>query len=111
MEGKSSGGHPPKDVELHKNFYSTWETKNGDSCCNDEDCYPTAAEFDSRVGLWKAKRREDGRWLLVPKYVFDPDTDEAWSPDGRPHLCAPPPEPENNGDLETVRCFKPGASI
>lgn len=56
------------------------------SCCNKMDCYPTEARF--RGGKWYALRREDHRWIVVPPAKIELNRD---SPDGRNHLCAPPP--------------------
>lgn len=96
--------HPPQDAEIHDKFYSTWmrpDNRNV-SCCHKLDCYPTEARF--RNGGWLAKRREDGKWLSVPAAKVELDRD---SPDGRNHLCAPPPHNEaiyQNG----VICFIAG---
>lgn len=87
-------GHPPQDMALHEKFYSNWKRHktNGD-CCDNRDCYPTRAVFDEALGLWKAQRREDGKMLIIPRDVYDPDHPELEreSPDGRAHLCAPIP--------------------
>ena len=111
--------HAPEDVTLHHSFYADWKRKSdGGSCCNDGDCYPTVAHYDVASGLWSAKRRDDGKWLRIPKYIFDQTSDTRRSPDGRPHLCAPPPKIERGlDDLGTpphglwsgeVICFTPG---
>lgn len=85
--------HPPEHLLLHEQFYSKWKRhEDGGSCCNKRDCYPTKAVFDESLGLWRARRREDGKMLVIPKSVYDPDNpDEAISPDGQSHLCAPAP--------------------
>lgn len=97
--------HPPADAELHDKFYSTWMRPDlpTSSCCNKMDCYPTEARV--RNGRWQAMRREDGKWLSVPPAKIELNRD---SPDGRNHLCAPPPGREGiyeNG----VICFVAGA--
>jgi hypothetical protein len=100
--------HPPKDSELHDRFYSTWMRPDNRaiSCCNKIDCYPTAARM-TEFGTWQAQRREDGKWLNVPPATVETERD---NPDGRAHLCAPPPDREaayRNG----VICFIAGAGI
>ena len=120
-DGQAAAGatrHAPEDVPLHRSFYADWKRKSdGGSCCNDGDCYPTAAHYDPARAVWYAKRREDGKWLRIPKYVFNQATDTRRSPDGRPHLCAPPPKINIERDLGTPRhglwsgeviCFTPG---
>jgi hypothetical protein len=80
--------HPPEDAGIHTKFYNTWEMPDrpGVSCCHDRDCYPTEAR---KIGdRWEAKRREDGQWLVVPPEKIEVSRD---NPDGRNHLCAPPP--------------------
>ena len=96
--------HPPQDVEAHEKFYSNWMRPDEPnlSCCSQRDCYSTLARF--RNGHWQALRREDGKWLKVPAAKIELNRD---SPDGRNHLCAPPPENEaayENG----VICFIAG---
>jgi hypothetical protein len=105
--------HPFNDLKMHVDFYSDWARKfDGGSCCDNHDCYPTAARFNNEAGLWYARRREDGRWLKVPRYVFDPATDADRSPDGRPHLCALAPHAAPNifyySPSNDVVCFTPG---
>jgi hypothetical protein len=93
--------HPKEDEEIHKRFYNTWMMPDHPtmSCCHDRDCYPTEAR---RIGnRWEAKRREDGRWLVVPSEKVEQNRD---NPDGRNHLCAPPPDQAN----DRVYCFIPG---
>lgn len=88
--------HPPQDRAIHEKFYSNWMMPDNRtvSCCHERDCYPTEAR---KIGpRWEAKRREDGQWLVVPEEKIERDRD---NPDGRNHLCAPPP-PSN-----TVYCF------
>lgn len=95
--------HPPQDVELHEKFYSNWMMPDNPnrSCCNKQDCYPTEARF--RNGQWQARRREDGAWLSVPASKVELNRD---SPDGRNHMCAPPPGRTYGGD--GVFCFIAG---
>ena len=73
------------------------------SCCNDADCYPT--EIKLIDGNIYAKRREDGKYILVPPQKVERNRD---NPDGRNHLCAPPPSVNNSTD--TVYCFAPGGA-
>jgi hypothetical protein len=85
------------EVRAH-DIYTQWRMPDsGTSCCSNHDCYATDAEF--KGGTWFAKRREDGRWLVVPsnKILKNQHTD-----DGKAHLCAPPPSP-----ADIVYCFKP----
>lgn len=81
--------HPAQDVEIHKRFYNSWMMPDDRtrSCCHERDCYPTEARQIG--GRWEARRREDGQWLVVPPEKIEQDRD---NPDGRNHLCAPPPE-------------------
>jgi hypothetical protein len=73
------------------------------SCCNDADCYPTEIEYID--GSIYAKRREDGKYLLVPPEKVERNRD---NPDGRNHLCAPPPNALHPSD--TVYCFALGGA-
>jgi hypothetical protein len=89
--------HPKQDEAIHQKFYNTWMMPDSPtvSCCHDRDCYPTEAR---KIGnRWEAKRREDGQWLVVPPEKIETQRD---NPDGRNHLCAPPP---HYGDR--VYCF------
>jgi hypothetical protein len=97
--------HPPQDQLLHEKFYSTWHMPDHPSvsCCNDADCYPT--EIKSVDGNIYAKRREDGRYIPVPAEKVERNLD---NPDGRNHLCAPPPDGPHPSD--TVFCFTLGGA-
>jgi hypothetical protein len=53
-----------------------------------------------------AKRREDGKFILVPPQKVERNRD---NPDGRNHLCAPPPTASYPPD--TVFCFALGGGI
>jgi hypothetical protein len=100
--------HPPQDEAAHERWYQTWMMPDqpAKSCCNKADCYPTIIKYDGGGRLW-AQRREDGQWLLVPERKIERNRD---NPDGRNHLCAPPPTatyyPPN-----TVFCFSLGGGI
>jgi hypothetical protein len=96
--------HPAADLPLHEKFYSTWYMPDNPkkSCCNKADCYPT--EITYRDGEVFAKRREDGKWLRVPAVKIEARRD---NPDGRNHLCAPPPNASYPPD--TVFCFTLGS--
>jgi len=92
--------HPSEDMALHEKFYSTWHMPDNPalSCCNNADCYPTDIRYvDGRI---YAKRREDGKYILIPPQKVERSRD---NPDGQNHLCAPPPGPSNSSD--TVFCF------
>lgn len=95
--------HPPQDEPLHEKFYSTWYMPDNParSCCNKADCYPTEARF--RNGHWFGRRREDGKWLPIPAAKIERNRD---NPDGRSHMCAPPPTASYPTD--TVFCFTLG---
>jgi hypothetical protein len=86
--------HPPRDAELHEQFYSTWNMPNGGkeritSCCNKHDCYPT--QFRQRNGRWQFLRREDQQWVSIPDGLMEHEqSDPRESPDGQSHVCAPP---------------------
>jgi len=97
--------HPKQDEEIHNRFYSTWMMPDDPhrSCCNRRDCYPTEARYQD--GVWYAKRREDGKWLRVPAEKVEQNRD---SPDGRSHICAPPPSESSSYAPDTVFCFKEG---
>lgn len=102
--------HPPEHAQLHNQFYAQWQRPgNKGSCCNDRDCYPTKAKFED--GKWWAQRREDGKWLPVPREVYDPDNPQmVQSPDGQPHLCAPPPNVAGY-PIDFIFCFTTGMAI
>jgi hypothetical protein len=99
-------GHPPRDLAVHEKFYSTWYMPDNPkkSCCNKADCYPT--EIRMQDGKIFAKRREDGKFILVPPQKVERHRD---NPDGRNHLCAPPPTASYPPD--TVFCFALGGGI
>jgi hypothetical protein len=109
--GQGGGGalpprhHPPQDLMLHERFYSTWRMPDhpNQSCCNMADCYPT--EIKSIGGQIYARRREDGKFILVPPEKVEHNRD---NPDGRNHLCAPPPSGYDPAD--TVFCFALGGA-
>jgi hypothetical protein len=97
--------HPPEDMALHEKFYSTWHMPDNPalSCCNNADCYPTDVKYvDGKI---YAQRREDGKYILIPPQKVERSRD---NPDGRNHLCAPPPGPSNSSD--TVYCFALGGA-
>ena len=107
----SSEGHPPSDLELHEQFYSKWMRPDlpTSSCCNMRDCYPT--EITYQDGKLYARRREDGKLVLIPENKIDQVNT---SPDGRNHVCMPSPNyyvPYGGGDRmslmtsDTVYCF------
>jgi hypothetical protein len=95
--------HPPQDEALHEKFYSTWYMPDNPamSCCNKADCYPTEIKYVG--GNVYARRREDGNYILIPPWKIERNRD---NPDGRSHLCAPPPDGLNPAD--TVFCFSLG---
>jgi hypothetical protein len=95
--------HPLQDMPLHEKFYSTWfmPDQPTKSCCNKADCYPT--EITYRDGVLYAQRREDKKWLRIPPAKVERHRD---NPDGRNHLCAPPP---NTLQGDVVFCFALGA--
>jgi hypothetical protein len=99
-------GHPPQDLAVHEKFYSTWYMPDNPkkSCCNKADCYPT--EIRMQDGSIFAKRREDGKFIWVPPQKVERHRD---NPDGRNHLCAPPPTASYPPD--TVFCFALGGGI
>jgi hypothetical protein len=103
--GHSVRHHPPEDQLLHDKFYSTWRMPDNPSasCCNDADCYPTEIRYVD--GQIYAKRREDGKYILVPSQKIERNRD---NPDGRNHLCAPPPSALQPSD--TVFCFALGGA-
>lgn len=98
--------HPAADMPIHEQFYSNWYMPDQPtkSCCNKMDCYPTVIEY--RNGAVYARRREDGKFILVPASKIERNRD---SPDGRNHLCAPIPSAAYPPD--TVFCFALGAGI
>jgi hypothetical protein len=97
--------HPIRDMALHEKFYSTWRMPDNPalSCCNNADCYPTDVKYVD--GSIYAKRREDGKYILIPPQKVEHSRD---NPDGRNHLCAPPPGLSNSSD--TVYCFAMGGA-
>src|SRR5262245_51618073 len=98
--------HPPQDEELHEKFYSTWYMPDDParSCCNKADCYPTEIKYVG--GSIYARRREDGKYILVPPHKVERNRD---NPDGRNHLCAP--SPTSLHETDTVFCFSLGGGI
>jgi hypothetical protein len=108
QDGKRQAGfhhHPPQDQLLHEKFYSTWHMPDHAwvGCCNDADRYPTEPEHVG--GNIYAKRREDGKYIPVPTETVERNRD---NPDGRNHLCAPPPDGPNPTD--TAFCFALGGA-
>jgi len=108
QDGQSHAGlshHPPQDQLLHEKFYSTWHMPDNPSvsCCNDADCYPTEIKYVD--GNIYAKRREDGEYIRIPPEKVERNRD---NPDGRNHLCAPPPNVFHRSD--TVFCFALGGA-
>ena len=100
--------HPAADVPLHEKFYSSWHMPDQPtrSCCNKTDCYPT--EVRVQGGMIFARRREDGKWLLIPSNKVERHRD---NPDGRNHICAPPPPPTSaSNEPDTVYCFALGGA-
>ena len=97
--------HPSQDQLLHERFYSRWHMPDNPSasCCNEADCYPTEIKYINDNVY--AKRREDGRYLLIPTEKMERNRD---NPDGRNHLCAPPPNAAHPSD--TVYCFALGGA-
>jgi hypothetical protein len=97
--------HPPQDQLLHEKFYSTWHMPDNPSvsCCNEADCYPTEIKYVD--GELYAKRREDGKYIPIPSQKVERNRD---NPDGRNHLCAPPPSVFHPSD--TVYCFALGGA-
>lgn len=98
--------HPLQDEALHEKFYSTWFMPDNPSksCCNKADCYPTDIKYvGSNV---YARRREDGKYIPIPPQKVERNRD---NPDGRNHLCAPPPASFYPAD--TVFCFSLGGGI
>ena len=99
--------HPSQDADLHEKFYSTWYMPDNPnrSCCNNADCYPTEIKM---VGTSiYARRREDGKYILVPAHKVEQNRD---NPDGRNHICAPPPSAISYPP-DTVFCFSVGGGI
>lgn len=96
--------HPAQDQALHEKFYSTWHMPDNPtlSCCNNADCYPTEIQYSD--GRLYARRREDGKFIPVPAQKIERNRD---NPDGRNHLCAPPPAISRP---DTVYCFALGGA-
>ena len=103
QEHAQDHNHPAADAPIHEKFYSTWMMPNNPdlSCCNKRDCYPTEVRF--RDGFWEARRREDGLYIRVPWEKVEQRRD---NPDGRNHVCMPPPTPSGGG--RDVYCFALG---
>jgi hypothetical protein len=103
-EAQEHRAHPAADMALHEKFYSTWYMPDQPtrSCCNMADCYPT--EVRAQGSAIFARRREDGKWLLVPPHKVERHRD---NPDGRNHICAPPPSASSQAP-DTVYCFTLG---
>ena len=103
-QGAAHRHHPLQDQALHEKFYSTWRMPDNPahSCCNSADCYPTEIRYED--GKIYARRREDGKYILVPAEKVERNRD---NPDGRNHLCAPPPA---LSPLDSVYCFALGGA-
>jgi hypothetical protein len=99
--------HPAEDATVHEKFYSTWRMPDHPhrSCCNKRDCYPTKIRIVD--GAVFAKRREDGKFIAVPAAKVERNRD---NPDGRNHLCAPPPT-ATSYPPDTVFCFSLGSGM
>jgi hypothetical protein len=98
--------HPAADLPLHEKFYSTWYMPDEPtkSCCNKADCYPTVVKYQD--GQWWAMRREDQKYIPIPWKKVETNRN---NPDGRNHLCAPPPSSHHAPN--TVFCFALGGGI
>ena len=96
--------HPPQDQVLHEKFYSTWHRPDNPTlgCCNNSDCYSTEIQYVD--GKLYARRREDGKYILIPPQKIERNRD---NPDGRNHLCAPTPA---RFPTDTVYCFALGGA-
>jgi hypothetical protein len=72
--------HSPQDEALHEKFYSTCYMPDNptSSCCNNADCYPTEIKYIG--GNIYARRREDGKYILVPPQKVERNRDNS---DGR----------------------------
>jgi hypothetical protein len=109
QEGQSQGmlrHHPAQDQPLHERFYAKWHMPDHPSlsCCNNADCYPTEIKYiDGKI---YAKRREDGKYIPIPPEKVERNRD---NPDGRNHLCAPPPN-ASYPSSDTVFCFALGGA-
>ena len=99
--------HPEQDAAIHEKFYRTWQMPDHPdwNCCNRGDCYPT--EIRILDGAIFAKRREDGKFITVPAPKVELHRD---NPDGRNHLCAPPPT-ATSYPPDTVFCFTLGIGM
>jgi hypothetical protein len=104
-EDHAARHHPLQDMPLHEKFYSTWHMPDhpSTSCCNSADCYPTEIKYAD--GNIYAKRREAGKYIFIPPEKVERNRD---NPDGRNHLCAPPPNFSHSSD--TVFCFALGGA-
>ena len=86
--------HPPQDASAHEMFYRHLSRPDIEgaypgSCCNNHDCYVTAARY--RNGQWEALRREDRVWIEIPENKIVTREDElARRPDHQAVLCALP---------------------
>jgi hypothetical protein len=89
-----------------REIYSTWYMPDNptSSCCNNADCYPTEIKYVG--GSIYARRREDGKYIFIPPQKVERNRD---NPDGRNHLCAPPPNSLQPADA--VFCFSLGGGI
>jgi hypothetical protein len=104
--GTGCGSSPPPSAGpgAAREVYSTWHMPDNPtlSCCNNSDCYP--AEIQYVDGKIYARRREDGKHILIPPQKIERNRD---NPDGRNHLCAPTPA---RFPTDTVYCFALGGA-
>jgi len=74
------------------------------SCCNENDCRPTAAKFNAITGNWEAIK--DGRWVTIPKNkIVDGDVPAELASEA--HLCAPPPTWPGYGKDDVFCLYSP----
>src|SRR6266568_830307 len=91
QEGYYGVGHD----RWHREFYSKLNRNDGKgTCCNLMDCRPT----QSRMVGDHYEVKVDGKWTPVPNDRIN----NVVAPDGGAHVCAPPQEGLNKGELFCV---------
>jgi len=82
----SAQQHSQEEMEghakYHDEFYSKWETEEGNSCCNNNDCAPID---DDRIRIREGELEVKilDIWVIVPQNRIRPYR----PPDLRSHLC------------------------
>lgn len=78
------------------NVYKNWHTRDGESCCNEQDCSP----IEGRVTEKGVEISVNGEWVVVPQSKIRPYA----SPDGGFHACISPQTMHIYKAEQRIRC-------